>query len=375
MKSKKFTLASLVPLFSIIFNFYFLWALESTLSATLLPPTAMPFNSFIRTLFYYLVIVMFLYTPTGQRLVAFFASGRNTIGREERVLEPIIEQLKDRTDIRGYSAPVWFQFVFLNALNTLTGKAIKPLDRRVNRIKYEYLTGTVKIFTYDNLDIDTNSYGNSIFISKGAVDTLTRGELTAAVYNEFAQIKYNIANKRLLHDAGVLIGRASAILMVIVAPFAIALQIWHTIFQAAFNPAGSMGLAGNNLLMSIFVVISGFIIGLIRVIVMVILAKNNINFTQLPYMLYERKIFIDADRATHKAGFSADMASYLDKLYYYKLNQKNLAKLFVELRPLVAYRLNYFENLLGKNSDLSEDNYAWSSNYMERVQVLNNQKQ
>ena len=53
---------------------------------------------------------------------------------------------------------------------------------------------------------------------------------------------------------------------------------------------------------------------------------------------------------------------------------KKFQVLFVELRPLVAYRINYFDNVLGKNKELSVDNYAWSSNYMERVQTVNNNK-
>jgi len=68
------------------------------------------------------------------------------------------------------------------------------------------------------------------------------------------------------------------------------------------------------------------------------------------------------------------MLSYLDKLYAFKLESKNVSTLFVELRPLVAYRINYFENVLGKNQELSKDNYAWSSNYMERVQSIHNKK-
>ena len=164
MKSRT-GLVGFIPIFSIIFNFYFLWRLENAFSSTIFPINALPFNSLIRSLIIYAVILFILYTPFGQRVVAFFANGRNTIGREERVLEPIIEQLKDRTDIRGYSAPVWFQYHILNALNTVTAHVIRPLNRRVNRIKYEYMTGTVKIFTYDNLDIATNSYGNSIFVS------------------------------------------------------------------------------------------------------------------------------------------------------------------------------------------------------------------
>lgn len=371
MKSKT-GLVGLIPLFSIIFNFYFLWSLENTLSATLFPINSLPFNSLIRTLLIYFVILIALYTPFGQRLVAFFANGRNTIGREERVLEPIIEQLKDRTDIRGYSAPVWFQYHILSALNSLTAHIIKPLYRRVNRIKYEYMTGTVKIFTYDSMDIDTNSYGNSIFISKGAIDSLTRQELTAAIYNEFAQIKHNIANKRLLHDAGVILGRFSAILLVITAPIAIGVLMFRALVGGALNNGNvNVSELGTTLL----IIICGLILGGLRLIVWWLLTTNKKNITQLPYMLYERKIFVDADRATNKAGFSVDMASYLEKLYFFKLNKKDVSKLFVELRPLVAYRLNYFENLLGKNRDLSENNYAWSSNYMERVQVLNNQKQ
>lgn len=362
----------LIPLFSMVFNFYFLWALEGTISA-FLPQELLPLNSFLRTVILFTLLIFFLYTPFGQRIVAFIVRGRNTIGREERVLQPVIELLKDRTDIRGYSAPVWVQLKFLSALNTITGRKIKALDRRVNRIKYEYMTGTGKIFTFDSLDLDSNSYGNTIFISKGAIDTLTQGELTALVYNEFAQIKANISNKRLLHDAGVLLGRISSILLVVLGPFALAFLL----FKSAIGSLGALGGASNFLNETVTqqaTIISGFILGLLRVITMVVLKALKINFTQLPYMFYERKIFIEADRATHKAGFAADMLSYLEKLYVFKLNPKDLTKLFAELRPLVAYRINYFDNVLGNNRELSADNYAWSSNYLERVQTLNNHK-
>uniref|UniRef100_UPI000ADCAE47 hypothetical protein n=1 Tax=Clostridium botulinum TaxID=1491 RepID=UPI000ADCAE47 len=109
-------------------------------------------------------------------------------------------------------------------------------------------------------------------------------------------------------------------------------------------------------------------------VIRIILWRLTKKFTNVPYMLYERKIFIKADRATHKQGFSAGMLSYLEKLYAFKLGDKETSQLFVELRPLVAYRINYFDNVLGRNRELSADNYAWSSNYMERVQTINNNK-
>lgn len=351
----------LIPIISILFNFYFLSLLEKVL-AQFFPPDFLPFTGGIRTLIIYLVFLFYLYTPLGQRTVAFFAKGRNLIGREEKVLEPIVEQLKDRTDIRGYSAPVWIQYKILSALNKVTGKKIKALDRRVNRIAYEYMTGTVKIFAFDSLDIESNSYGNSIFISKGAIDTLEKGELTALVYNEFAQIKYNIANKRLLHDATILLGRIATILAVLLAPigyfynFTVGALILDKGFQGILSSIGTMILV--------------IVIAIARLIGWKLTKK----YTNAPYMLYERKIFVEADRATHKAGFSKDMLSYLEKLYMFKLQDKDFSKLFVELRPLVAYRINYYENVLGNNRNLSEDNYAWSSNYMERVQTLKNNK-
>ena len=153
----------LVPICNIILNFLFIGILQFIVTS-FIPAQWLPFNGTIRTMIIYLLLLFGMYTQFGQICVAFFARGRNTIGREEKILQPIIEQLKDRTDIRGYSAPVHLQFRILGALNNFTGKKIKVLDRKVNRMKYEYLTGTVKIFTFDSLDIETNSYGNSIFI-------------------------------------------------------------------------------------------------------------------------------------------------------------------------------------------------------------------
>lgn len=333
-----------------------------------IPAQWLPFNAVVRTLILYIILIFGMYSQFGQRCVAFFARGRNTIGREENVLQPVIELLKDRTDIRGYSAPVLLQFRILEALNNLTGKKIKALDRRVNRIKFEYLTGTVKIFTYDSLDIETNSYGNSVFISKGAIDTLTPGELRAVIYNEFAQIKTNIANKRLLHDGNIVLGRASAIVSLILAPFAITIGLMSNFAYSAFMDAFGSSI-GNVFAQMGFVLFYSLIC-----IARILLWRLTKKWTNTPYMLYERKIFVKADRATHKEGFSADMLSYLEKLYAFKLGDKEVSKLFVELRPLVAYRINYFDNVLGKNRELSADNYAWSSNYMDRVQTINNNK-
>ncbi|WP_130808267.1 hypothetical protein [Senegalia massiliensis] len=350
-----------IPLISILFNFYFLKLFETVFSQ-FFPPGSLPFTSLIRTLILYLIFLFLLYTPAGQRGVAFIVKGRNLIGREEKVLEPILEQLKDRTDIRGYSAPIWIQYKLLSSLNNVTGKKIKALDRSVNRISYEYMTGTVKVFAFDSLDIESNSYGNSIFISKGAIDSLETSELTALLYNEFAQIKYNIANKRLLHDSTILLGRMATILAVILAPIA----YFYSLSVGTFI----LGTGIQGIFSSLGMVVLTLVVGMLRLIGWGFTRK----YTNAPYMLYERKIFIEADRSTHKAGFSADMLSYLDKLYVFKLQDKDLSKLFVELRPLVAYRINYFENVLGYNRNLSQDNYAWSSNYMERVQTLRNQK-
>ncbi|MBU3114740.1 hypothetical protein [Clostridium lacusfryxellense] len=317
-----------------------------------------------------------MYTQTGQTCVALFARGRNVIGREEIILQPIIEQLKDRTDIRGYSAPVHLQFKILDALNNLTGKKIKVLDRKVNRMKYEYLTGTVKIFAFDSLDIETNSYGNSIFISKGALDTLTSGELRAVIHNEFAQIKTNISNMRLLHDGNIVLGRISAVMVLIIAPIVLGIGMAGTLI-ASSSSLGIMSSSGTTIASSIG---SGFtkvfIIGVLSVICIIRLIVDiaSKKWGNTIYMFYERKIFIKADRLTHKSGFSVDMLKYLEKLYVFKLGNKEVGKLFVELRPLVAYRINYFDNVLGKNRELSEENYAWSSNYMERVQTVNNNK-
>jgi len=354
-------LLGLIPILSILFNLFFLSLLGQVVTQ-FFPPDFLPFTNGIRTLIFYLFFLFFIYTPLGQRVIAFFVKGRNLIGREEKILEPIIEQLKDRTDIRGYSAPVLIQYKVLSALNNITGKKIKVLDRRVNRISYEYLTGTVKIFAFDSLDIESNSYGNSIFISKGAIDTLEKGELTALLYNEFAQVKYNISNKRLLHDGTILLGRIATILSILLAP--VAFFYSFTVGAVAFQT----GIQG--VLSSIGTMLTVIILGAARLIGWALTRK----YTNAPYMLYERKIFVEADRATHKAGFSSDMLTYLEKLYVFKLQDKDLSKLFVELRPLVAYRINYFDNILGHNRNLSEDNYAWSSNYMERVQILKNNK-
>ena len=360
----------LVPIFNTLFNLIFIGILQFILTS-FIPTQWLPFNGTVRTLILYLFLLFGMYSRFGQICVAFFARGRNTIGREEKTLQPIIEQLKDRTDIRGYSAPVHLQFRILEALNNFTGKKIKVLDRRVNQIKYEYLTGTVKIFTYDSLDIETNSYGNSIFISKGALDTLTSGELRAVIHNEFAQIKTNIANVRLLHDGNIVLGRLSAILSLIVAPLAATLGILSGAMLVSSSIGSSFGASSlAPSLMKAVVIALLSVICIVRLVVDKLLEK----WGNTPYMLYERKIFIKADRATHKAGFSADMLSYLDKLYVFKLGNKEVSKLFVELRPLVAYRINYFDNVLGKNIGLSADNYAWSSNYIERVQTVNNNK-
>jgi len=312
-----------------------------------------------------------MYTQFGQRCVAFISRGRNTIGREEKVLQPIIDELKDRTDIRGYSAPIYMQFRVLDALNNFTGKKVKKLDRKVNRMRYEYLTGTVKIFTFDSLDIESNSYGNSIFISKGSIDTLTPGELKAVIYNEFAQIKTNVANMRLLHDGNILLGRISAIASIILAPFALTIGVFSSSILSSLSfSGGSYGSGIGTIVSRLGLIIMYLLFCIVRIILWQVTKK----FTNTPYMLYERKIFIKADRATHKSGFSADMLSYLEKLYAFKLGDKEVSKLFVELRPLVAYRINYYDNVLGRNKDLSADNYAWSSNYMERVQTINNNK-
>lgn len=359
----------IIPIANILFNLFFIGMLEFTIS-TFLPNQVLPFSNIIRTLILYVIIIFGMYTQFGQRCIAFFARGRNTIGREEKVLQPIIEQLKDRTDVRGYSAPVYIQFWILDSLNNLTGKKIKKLDKRVNRMRYEYQTGTVKIFTFDSLDIETNSYGNSIFISKGALDTLTPGELKAVIYNEFAQIKTNVANMRLLHDGNILLGRISAMATIILFPFALTLGLLSSSLLAASFSGSSYGTGFGQFINNIGLMTMYVLFSVIRLVIGYLVKR----YTNTTYMLYERKIFIKADRATYKAGFSEDMLSYLDKLYMFKLGDKDVSRLFVELRPLVAYRINYYENILGKNKDLSKDNYAWSSNYMERVQTVNNNK-
>lgn len=359
-----------IPIFNILFNLFFIGALEFMFSC-FFPPQWLPFNHLIRTLIIYIILILGMYTQFGQRCVTFFARGRNTIGREEKILQPIIEQLKDRTDIRGYSAPVYIHFRVLDALNNFTGKKLKRLDRKVNRMKYEYLTGTAKIFTFDSLDIETNSYGNSIFISKGAIDTLTPGELKAVIYNEFAQIKTNVANMRLLHDGNILLGRISAMASIILSPFALIIGMFSSsILSSLSSTVGSYGSGVGTSIGRLGIMVMYVLICISRIILWRLTQK----YTNTPYMLYERKIFIKADKATHKAGFSADILSYLEKLYTFKLGDKEVSKLFVELRPLVSYRINYYDNVLGKNRDLSTDNYAWSSNYMERVQTINNNK-
>lgn len=362
----------LVPIFNILLNLAFIGILQLTLSV-FFPAEWLPFNGTIRTLILYILLIFGMYTQFGQRCVAFFARGRNTIGREEKILQPIIEQLKDRTDIRGYSKPVLIQFKILDSLNNATGKKFKVLDRKVNRMKFEYITGTVKIFSFDSLDIETNSYGNSIFISKGALDTLSPAELRAVIYNEFAQIKTNVANMRLLHDGNIVLGRGSAILSLILAPFALTMGILSSSIFASIGGGGAAGAYGSTFGAQ-FAKVGLIIFYALFCIVRLVLWRLTKKWTNTPYMFYERKIFIKADRATHKQGFSADMISYLEKLYAFKLGDKEVSKLFVELRPLVAYRINYFDNVLGRNRELSVDNYAWSSNYMERVQTLNNNK-
>jgi len=311
-----------------------------------------------------------MYTQFGQRCVAFFVRGRNTIGREEKTLQPIIEELKDRTDIRGYSTPVYIQFKILEGLNNLTLKIIKKLDRKVNKMKSEYLTGTVKIFSFDSLDIETNSYGNSIFISKGAIETLTQGELKSVIYNEFAQIKTNIANMRLFHDGNILLGRLSTIGSLILAPIAVATGLIGSTVLTSLTQSSLYGSSVGSIATKAGIIFIYSIVCIIRLILMQITKR----YTNVFYMFYERNIFIKADRATHKAGFSEDMLSYLEKLYVFKLDSKQVSNLFIEVRPLIAYRINYFDNVIGRNKQLLQDNYAWSSNYMDRVETINNNK-
>lgn len=346
-----------LPVFTLLFNLIFIQMLEITL-VSFLPTTWLPFDHYTRTIIFYIIMVFFMYSRGGQMIVANVINGRCTIGREERIFEPLMEELKEKTDIKGFSSAVWVQFKILNALNKTTFGIIKPLNRRVNRIKNEYLTGTVRIFTFDSLDLETNSYGNSIFISKGAIDTLTYEELRAVVYNEFAQIKTNISNIRLFHDGTILLSRICSVLTVLLAPFAIIFNIANSIHIASLSHASSNDIfqgIGNIL---VILVLSLF--SLIRIAIWLITRRN----TNVLYMAYERRIFVRADRATNKAGFSADMLSYLEKLYVFKLNNKD-TKIFKELRPLVAYRINYFDNVLGRNRTLLESNHAWSSNYIE----------
>lgn len=353
---------------NIAFNLIFIKFLEVVISC-FIPEKWLPFNSTIRTLIIYLIVLIFLYTEMGQRCVAFFVRGRNTIGREEKVLQPIVEELKDRNDIKGFSKPVLVEYKIMNGLNNLTAQKIKILDRKVNKMKFEYMTGTVKIFSLDSLDIETNSYGNSIFISKGAIDTLSQGELRAVIHNEFAQIKTNIANLRLLHDSNLLLGRISAIAVVILSPIALTLGIIGNSYLSSITGTGATEML-NNVINKISLLVPVCVFSLVRIIAWAFTKK----YSNLFYMFFERKIFIRADRATHKAGYSNEMINYLEKLYAFKLGDKEYSKLFVELRPLVAYRINYFDNVLGKNIGLSKGNYAWSSNYMERVQTVNNNK-
>mgnify|MGYP001575001775 FL=1 len=357
----------LIPVLNILINIVYIGFLQFGLSC-FIPVAWLPFNGTIRTLILYIVLIFVMYSSFGQRCVAFFTNGRNTIGREEKILQPIIEELKDRTDIKGYSSPVYMQYKIIDALNNLTGKKIILLDRKIEKMKFEYQTGTVKIFTFDKLDIETNSYGNSIFISKGAVDTLSREELKAVIYNEFAQIKTNISNLRLLHDGNIVLGRASAILFLIIAPFALTIGILSSNILATITHSGVSSL--NTVFSQLLLIIMYSFYCIVRLVLWHLTKK----WTSIFYMLYERKIFVKADRATHKQGLSSNMLSYLDKLYAFKLGDKDVSRLFVELRPLVAYRINYYENVLGNNRGLSSDNYAWSSNYMERVQSIHNKK-
>ena len=88
----------LIPIFNILLNISFIGILEFMVSC-FIPGQFLPFNHMIRTLLIYMIIIFGMYTEFGQRCVAFFARGRNTIGREEKILQPIMEQLKDRTDM------------------------------------------------------------------------------------------------------------------------------------------------------------------------------------------------------------------------------------------------------------------------------------
>jgi heme/copper-type cytochrome/quinol oxidase subunit 2 len=355
----------LIPIGSLIFNFVYFFIFTKVLR-NFIPLDKIPIlknmNDAVLSVILFSFIFIFLYTENGQRVVAFFAHGRNTIGREERILEPILNDLMSKYDIGGYSNPILFRYKIIGFLRDITLGKIKFLETAYTRILRNYKTGTVKIFTYDSLDIESNSFGNCIFISKGALDgkAITQDELKALIYNEFAQIQYNISNKRLLHQGNILLARFSCLFSVLLYPLASFFGVYTR--------------SPKDFVMNNFILLGLIIVCLVRLIIFYFLYRHNIAFTNLFYMLYEREIFVDADRATDNAGLSKPMLSYLEKLYHFKLIPKDLGKLFAELRPLVAYRINYFDNVLGRNKNLDINNTKWSSNYIKYTQTLTNRK-
>jgi hypothetical protein len=221
-----------------------------------------------------------------------------------------------------------------------------------------YSTGAVKIFTFDNLDIDSMSFGNSIIFSKGAIDSLTENEMKSLIYNEIMQVKYNISAKRLLHQGLIFLARVSCVLSVLLFPMNLMISI--------LNKTGDL----KDINTSTGTVVLVFIISLLRLIVWI---KSEGFFTNIFYQFYEAVIFGEADRATHGMGieYSKGMLTYLEKLYIFKI-EKSYARmqnkrLFSDVKPLVAYRINYYDSVLGNNRNLNQLNLNWSSNYIKHI--------
>ena len=281
----------LIPIGSFIFNFAYFYIFVKCLRM-LIPNDIIilgEVDDILLAMILYIVVLMILYTRNGQRFVAFCANGRNTIGREEKKIQPIINELVDNTDIGGYSSPIIFKYKVLSYFNSVTLGKVSILRNAVERVIQEYKVGTVKLFTFDSLDIESNSFGNSIFLAKGAIDNLPQDELKAVIYNEFAQVKYNISNKRLLHQSGILIARLSCLFTVILIPI-----VYYVQFLQVDSGLNTMlEFVGNMMFLVGFMLIA-----LLRLFIFYTLWKNNLNFTNVFYMFYERNIFLEADRAT-----------------------------------------------------------------------------
>lgn len=323
----------LIPLGSILYNFLYLAGFEIAISS-LLPQEYLIFSHFTRMAIIFIIYLLFLFSQVGQEFVVWFIGGRKIIGREERKLEGLIQQLKDETDINGFTSTSFYYLKFLK------------LFKKNEKYQKMFATSFIKIFIKDQLDVDSISFGNAIILNKGAIDTLKKSELKALIYNEIMQVKYNISAKRLLHQSIVIMGRVSCIISLISLPF-FAVKIYMS----------------NKQFMNTVIIV--FVFSLIRVVIWL---KSKGAFTNLFYQFYELIIFKEADLATYSMGFGADMVKYLDKLYIFKIKKSfgrmGKSKLFSDVKPIVPYRINTYENLLGNNKNLNELNVNWSSNYI-----------